>query len=834
VEEAGGRKFLVMELVPGETLAERIKRGSLLLDEALNIAVQIAEALEAAHEKGVMHRDLKPANIKVTPNGQVKVLDFGLAKAFAGEAAVVDSSNSPTISMSAAAATNAGVILGTAAYMSPEQAKGQEVDHRTDIFAFGCVLYEMLTGRQAFPGEGLSEILASVLKAEPDWKRLPADTPAAVRRVLLRCLRKDRNRRLQTIGDARIEIEEASSEPEEMGPGATPAVPQRREVLKWIAAGGAAVAAGDVLERLYFRKPAEAPASGPPSVPIDIDLGPDALPLSASGPAAIISPDGAQLVFVATRTGGKSSLFTRRLDQPKATVMDGTVGAYGPFFSHDGQWVGFFADGKMKKIRLSGGDLTTLCAAPAGRGASWGDDNMIIAALDSNVGLSSVPADAGTPSTVTHLDPTTPNSGHRWPQVLPGSKAVLFTTSTNGDYREGSIMVASLKKDGHTRPLIEGKGMYGRFVAGGYLVYIHNGTLFGVRFDPERLVVLAGEPVRLLEQVSYRATGGSAELDFSQNGHVIYRSGQESALLTVQWLDAADNTKPILAEPSIYMFPRLSPDEKHMAVALLAGSNSDAKVYDLETGIGTRLTNSLVVFMNLTWSNPDGRYLVFRSVRGGMSWMRADGGAPQALTTSNFWQGPWSFPKDGGRLAFYQDTETGGEIWTVPVEIKDGQLRAGTAGLFLKVQSTSSNPAFSPDGNWIAYASTESGEGYEVYVRAFPNDGAKQQISDGGGMFPVWSQKSKELFYRNNDRRIMVAKYEVNGKSFKLIDKATVWSKKQLANTGSNPSFDLAPDGKRFAVLMEAANPEPAETVGHVTLIPNFFDYLRQRVPLGK
>jgi eukaryotic-like serine/threonine-protein kinase len=364
-------------------------------------------------------------------------------------------------------------------------------------------------------------------------------------------------------------------------------------------------------------------------------------------------------------------------------------------------------------------------------------------------------------------------------------------------------------------------------LAGGYLVYISKGTLFGIRFDPDRLET-RGAPVKLLdEQVSYRPTGGSAAFDVSQNGTVLYQSGRETGLLTVQWLNAAGKIEPLLAEPAIYQSLRVSPLGERLAIALVGGPSPDGWAYDLQGNNPTHLGTGLTVNLNLTW-NPDGRYLVFHSAVG-MSWTRANGaGKPQPLTKSNNYQYPWSFSRDGKRLAYWQQAVSGYEIWTVEVESDAGKLRAGTAELFLKVPNTSSAPSFSPDGRWIAYASTEQG-GYQVYVRAFPDNGERMPISNSGGSQPVWSLNGHDLFYRNDEQRIMVATYTVKGDSFLVVGKPRVWSERQLANTGMNPSFDLAPDG-RVAALMPAENPGPPDTQGHVTLVMNFFDELRRRV----
>jgi len=423
LEQSGGTSYLVMELVSGDTLQERVKRdGAVPIDEALKIAVQVAEAFEAAHEKGIIHRDLKPANVKLTPEGKVKVLDFGLAKAFAGDATNEDIGNSPTLSR---AATMQGVILGTAAYMSPEQARGRAVDKRTDIWAFGCVLYELLTGKQAFHGEDVTDILAAVVRAEPDWTALPANISPSIRVLLQRCLRKDRRQRTPDAATIRIEMEDAIAAPKDSG--ATQAV--RAPRFKLLAAAAAALAIIAVLTSWGWWKstrPVEHVLR--PLVQLDVDLGPEVSLGSLYGAAAILSPDGTRLVYVS-----QGRLFTRRLDQPNTIELAGTQGAYEPFFSPDGQWVAFFSTGKLQKISVDGGSAITLCSANNARGGSWGEDGNIISGLSNVGGLSRIPSAGGPPTLVADLQ--SGDFSHSWPQILAGGKAVLFTAWPTGGLR---------------------------------------------------------------------------------------------------------------------------------------------------------------------------------------------------------------------------------------------------------------------------------------------------------------------------------------------------------------------------------------------------------------
>jgi len=609
IEDSGGTTYLVMELVPGETLADRIKReGAVPVEEALVIAKQIAEALEAAHEKGIIHRDLKPANVKLTPEGKVKVLDFGLAKAFAGDASTEDMGNSPTLSM---AATMQGVILGTAAYMSPEQARGKAVDKRTDIWAFGCVLYELLTGKQAFTGGDVTEILAAVVMKEPAFDALPAATPSTIRTLLRLCLRKDKRQRLPDAGAARLEIEEAIAAPKDSG--TTQAAPASTSKLSWaVAAALAVISVGALFGWWRATRPVEHPL-----VRLDVDLGPDVSLGSPRGADAILSPDGSRLVYVS-----QGRLFSRRLDQPNATELAGTQGAFEPFFSPDGQWVAFFTTSKLQKISVEGGSAITLCAAPVGMGGSWGEDGNIIASLSSAGGLSRIPSAGGPPTPVTDLQ--SGEQTHRWPQILPGGKAVLFTANTAGTAFDGANIDVMSLADHHSKTLLRG-GTFGRYLPGGHLIYVNRGTLFAVPFDVDRLEV-HGTPAPVLDQISYNAGQGSAQLDFSQAGTLIHRSGgaMGAGLSTVAWLDGGGKVQPLLAKPGAYDNPTLSPDGKRLAfIESGPGTGFDLWTVPLESdGAGLRLGKPEVFLQTPADErypsfSPDGRWMDYSSDESG-------------------------------------------------------------------------------------------------------------------------------------------------------------------------------------------------------------------------
>ncbi|MGA2212638.1 MAG: protein kinase [Bryobacteraceae bacterium] len=817
IEESDGVRALVMELVPGEPL-----QGPLPLATAIHYGKQIAEALEAAHDKGIVHRDLKPANILVTPGGVVKVLDFGLAFVESRDRETADPNNSPTLTVSP---TRAGMIMGTAAYMSPEQARGKQADKRADIWAFGAVFYEMLTGQQLFRGETVSDILVEVLGKEPDLSALPAHA----RYVVERCLRKDPRKRWQAIGDVRIALEEGMPE---SATAPAPAAEAKQTRLPWVIAGALLLIAA-VTSFMAWRGTRSASGSGDlPLVRLDVDLGPEAHVASAyASSITAISPDGTRLLYPVRGQDGKQMLASRLLSEKAGTVIAGTENSSGPFFSPDGQSIGFFADNKLKRTALNGGAPITLAEASNPRGGSWGEDGTIIASLANTAALSRIPASGGAPQALTQL--RNGEVTHRWPQVLPGGNAVLFTASKNlSDYEGASLEVLTFKT-GEVRVVQQG-GYFGRYVASGHLIYVHDGTLFAFSMDGTTLQ-LEGQPVPLLDDVASSSTSAAGQFDVSRNGIFVYHSGKaQPETWSIENFDARGSKRdqPQLSKAAAYFTPRFSPDGKRLAIAM-EGKGVDLYLYDFQTDVLSRLTFFGELAYTPVWT-PDGKHIVLQLARGdsqSLLWIRSDGaGMAQTLLEGKAVVEPHSISPDGRRVAYQQRSNTDFDVWTLALDVTDpDHPKPGKPEPFAHTSANEMQPAFSPDGRWMAYVSDESGV-YEVYVRPFPDNvaGGKWQVSSAGGSLPVWSRDGKNLLFETADNRIMAASYTANGVSFST-GKPRPWSDKQLTMPTANGNYDLAPDGTRIEALVVTPASEANERSIHVTFLLNFFDELRRR-----
>jgi Tol biopolymer transport system component len=806
LEHSGGVHCLVMELVAGDTLRERIAReGPLPVEEALGICRQIAEALEAAHEKGIIHRDLKPANVKLTPEGKVKVLDFGVAKASPGDTSSNDPATSPTLS---AAVTLQGVILGTAAYMSPEQARGKAVDKRTDIWAFGCVLYELLSGRPAFDGEDVTEILAAVVKTEPDWNRLPRSTPPTIGVLLHRCLRKDRRQRLQDAADARIEIEDVLSGQAITEPTTSAMKGWRRAVpLSLVVAFGVclAVVVGILV---WILKPSPPTVQAPAHLVVAMPPGDR---LQTTNLTLAVSPDGTQLAFVAIR-GGVPQLYLRALDNPEAKSIPGTDGAFNPFFSPDGQWIGFFAERKMKKVSISRGAPQILCDAGRSRGATWGPDDTIIFSPSLSSGLWRVSASGGQPQMLTAPDASKSEYSHRYPQVLPGGKGVVFTALRGFGWDETQVEV--LRLDTKERRVVIRGGHTGRFVTSGHLIYYRAGALLAVPFDLSRLKTMSTAPLTIADGVLQAGGTTVAAYSVSAAGTLAYlpaAAGSRQFEQRLVWVDRQGKIETLSGPPRAYGFPTISPDGKQAAV-IITSSTEQVWIYDLARGTLTRLTSEPGSSRDPVWT-PDGRRLAYRSNQAGIwniYWRPADGsGSEERLTTSDNNNTPQSWSPDGKVLAFIEvNPTTGVDILTLPLE---GDRRPQP---FLRTSYNESAPAFSPDGQWLAYQSDES-SGFQVYVQPYPGPGRKWQVSTEGGGFPKWNPNGRELFYRNGEKSMVVD--VTTSPTFNA-------GKPRLLYEG--PAGNPAPDGQRFLGI-QAVEPEQPPMQIHVVL--NLSEELKRR-----
>jgi serine/threonine protein kinase/Tol biopolymer transport system component len=836
LEQSGSTSYLVMELVSGETLANRVKRdGAVPIEEALAIAKQIAEALEAAHEKGIIHRDLKPANVKVTPEGKVKVLDFGLAKAFEGNAANDDPSNSPTLS---AAATIQGTILGTAAYMSPEQARGKACDKRTDIWAFGCVLYELLTGRQTFHGETTTEILAAVLRGEPDWQALPEKTPFSIRALLRRCLQKEMNKRARDAGDARIEIEEALAAPATAE--LTPTAPTKRfRTLGWraliFALSALLLCAAIAGLAVWNLKPSPAPPTLTVSrTAINLPSGQQLAGLDG-GPAVSLSPDGSHLAYVA-RQNGTQQLYLRAMDSLESKPIPDTEGAVNPFFSPDGQWVGFFSTGKLKKVSLNGGAAITLGDAASPNGANWGSHGMIAFALTINSVLLQVPEAGGPAQPLTHF--VRGEVTHRWPEFLPGGKAVLFAAGTNGiNFSNAQIAVHSVGT-GERRNLLP--GTQPRYAPSGQLVYSQGGNLMAVPFDPHRLAV-TGAAVPVVEGVLQSTIYGDAQYSLSATGSLVYVPGAvESAQRKLVWVSRNGTEEPLAAPAHAYLNPRLSPDGLRAAVTI-EEEEDQIWLYEPARETLTRFTFDGSLNNPSVWT-PDGKWIAFSSNRQGVQNIfrqPADGsGSAERLTTGDYAQIPMSWSPDGKLLSFFEvNPTTGYDLWVQRIDgpaTSSGQApstgsgQARNAQLFLRTPFNESVPKFSPDGRWLAYVSDESGR-YEIYVQPYPGPGGKLQISTEGGTEPVWNRSGRELFYRNGGK--MMAVDIATQPNFAAGKPRMLFEGKYQPSPGTAPNYDVSPDGQRFLMLKPVEQAQSAPT--QINVVLNWFEELKRRVPTG-
>jgi serine/threonine protein kinase/Tol biopolymer transport system component len=794
IEQTKGFAYLVLEYVPGETLAERMEREPLQLKEAFSISLQIAEAVSAAHEEGIIHRDLKPSNIKITPDGRVKVLDFGLAKTFVSKSATVE----PTV-------TQAGRVIGTPAYMSPEQARGHPTDRRTDIWSFGCLLYEMLTGHLPFEGETTTDVLARIIEREPDWNLLPQETPSNIRVLLWRCLAKDPHRRLQHIGDAVLEIDETLNVPADKPTVAEPLV--KVGIRRWWPAvlfGVAGIGIGIIAAGIFLKRPTIQPHSEPGLVPTQrfiIELPENQAlgfyqgPFSNRQPAFALSPDGLRLVYTA-RVSATTQLFERIIDQFEVRPIAGTEGAYSPFFSPDGQSVGFFAETDLKVVSLLGGEPVTLCSNSDPGGGSWGSDGLIYFFLRGQ-GLSRVPAEGGN---VEPLGTESQRASGTYPQVLPGNKAVLFSSG------DDAVLLSLETMD--KRVLVK-NARYAHYVPTGHLVYYARaGAIEAVPFRMATLEVM-GSAVPVLEQVLLDSLNGTAQFVFSRNGLLVYAAGADVGRSIPAWVDRQGKVDPLPMPAQIYGTFRLSPDGKRLVI-LVRELQSNVYIYDMARGTGIKLTVEGNNYYPL-WT-PDGERIVFsRHEEAEGQWQilsaPADGSSgAEVLCSSTFRLAPCSFSSDGKLLALYKGNH---DLCILPFE---GQRELEP---LLETDFMEVFPVFSPDSRWLAYASNRDGK-FQIYARPYPAMNRVWQISTDLG---------EERFYRSGDNKWMVVSISTEPE----FEHGTpqVLFEGPYSNV-SGLSYDVTPDGQRFLVLKPQYDDSQMSKL-HV--ITNWFEELKRLAP---
>ena len=831
IEEADAIRALVLELVEGQTLADRLQRGSIPIAETLTIARQIADALEAAHNSGIVHRDLKPANIAIAPTGTVKVLDFGLAKAVVGSSPNVPRSPAVTIDD-----TQEGLALGTAPYMSPEQARGAAVDKRTDIWAFGCVLYEMLTGCAAFPGETTADHVAAILDSEPNWATLPPATPPSIHRLLRRSLEKDLSRRLHDIGDARLEIDEALTA-KTMGT-------ERVRRATWdhgvgfVAVITAAVIAGVVGWRM---KPlsSDSRTSASPLARFVMTLPPGeplAIGSDPSVTALALSPDGRRLAYVA---GSHQQIYVRPLDGFESTPIAGTEGADNPFFSPDGEWLGFVADAKLKKVLLAGGVPVTLCSLVHGGafGASWAVDGTIVFAPSPDwrrsIGLLRVSAEGGIPSTAVALDEGDHEA--RWPETLPDNKGVLFSVvPRDGAWSSDATIYVQSFETGKRRAL--GKGVGAHYLPTGHLVYARAGSLLAVPFDLTRLSV-TGDPVPILTGFQQSDDSGP-QVTVSQVGSLAYIPAIPEPQRLLVWVDRTGAERAFNAPNRRYHHPKLSPDGRRLAVAIEADT-IDVWMFDLSRQTLSRVTSE--------WNNdfpvwtPDGRRLTFShgnlALNGqnppNIYWKPAEvtGSEEQLLASERpNWPSSWS---PDGRVLVFMDVNLGQRLSAAAFTRNKHNIwwlsreDPGKPHAFRQTKFSEGAPVFSPDGHWLAYVSNESGRP-EIYVQAFPSPGQRWQISRDGGSEPVWPRGAHELFYRRG--KAMMAVDVKTNPTFSAGLPRQLFTKNYIDDIDLDmwPTYDVTSDGQRFVrvkTIPDATGPT------QINVVLNWFEELVRKAP---
>ena len=814
-----GVDYLVMECIEGESLAKRLERGALPLGQVLKYGAQIADALDKAHRSGVIHRDLKPGNIMLTATG-VKLLDFGLAKIappLVSGATLSAAPANPTAPL-----TSEGSIVGTFQYMSPEQVEAKKLDARSDIFSFGAVLYEMLTGRRAFPGKSQLSVASAILEKEPiSISALRPMTPPALERAVKQCVAKEPDDRWQSVRDLELELKwiaeagpQAALAP---APGAKgiPLFGQRALILSL-----GALVFGAVIASLAVWNLKPSPPRSVSRMVITLPPGQQLAGLE-NGPAVVFSPDGTHLAYIAIQ-GGTQQLYLRALDSLDAKPLPGTEGANTPFFSPNGQWLGFFTGNQLKKVSVSGGGAVALGDSSTGAGASWGSQGIIAYSPGGVSALQQVPEVGGAAQPLARLEKG--EITHRWPEFLPGGKTILFTTSpTLVNWSNARVALESVTA--HERHDLNQAGTQPRYASSGHLVYARGGILMAAPFDLQGLA-LTGATLPVLEGVRQSPLTGAAQYTISTTGSLAYvPGGLQSAQCRLVWVDRSGHERPIAAPVRAYVNPRLSPDGRRVAANIIE-QETQAWLYDLATETLNRFSFGGNFNGYALWT-PDGKHITFQSSKEGpvnIFWQLADStDGLERLTTSEYTNTPTSWSRDGQLLAFNEiNPTTRYDIWVLRLTDRKAQP-------ILQTPFNESAARFSPDGRWLAYTSDESGH-YEIYVQPYPGPGGKWQVSTEGGTEPVWNPNGRELFYRTGDK--MMAVDISTQPSFAAAKPRVLFAGPYMATPGTLPNYDVSLDGQRFLMLKRSEAGEAAPT--QIVVVLNWFEELKRRVPPAK
>ncbi len=818
-----GIDYLVMEYLEGETVAQRLAKGALPIQEVLQYAIEIADALDKAHRKGITHRDLKPGNIMLTKSG-TKLLDFGLAKLRQEGAPATPLSQLHTV---AEPVTAQGTILGTLQYIAPEQVEGKtdQIDARTDIFAFGAVVYEMATGKRAFDGKTQASLIAKILEMDPPpMSSIQSMTPPALDRVVKKCLAKEPEKRWQAASDVCDEVKWIAEGGSQAGVSLPAAAVKGTGTLgrRYLMLSVGVFLLGMVIAGLAVWNLKPAPPHQPQPVSRTVITLPAGQQLAGmdSGPAFALSPDGSHLVYVAQQ-GGSQQLYLRAMDSLESRPIPGTEGGVVPFFSPDGQWVGFFVGGILKKVSVNGGAALALGNVGSPYEASWGNQGMIAFAPAIVSPIMQIPDAGGVAQPLVRL--AKGDIAQRWPEFLPGGKAVLFAAGPNGINFTNARIAVQLLGTGERRNLIQ-TGSHPHYAPSGHLVYVQGGSLVAAPFDLQRLAA-TGAAVPVVEGVLQSPVSGAAQYSFSSTGALAYVSGgDQSAQSRMVWVSRNGTEQAVAAPARPYRFPRVSPDGRKISVTI-AEQDTQVWLYDLARETLTRMTFEGNQNYNSVWT-PDGKRIAFESNKEGpinIFWQLADGsGGLERLTASEYVNAPISWSPDGHLLAYIEvNPTTGVDIWVLRMDDRKAEP-------FLRTPFNENTARFSPDGRWLAYISDESGR-TEIYVKPYPGPGGKWQISTEGGAEPVWNPNGRELFYRSGDEMMAVDIATqpgfAAGKPRMLFKGGYELAPIPVTN------FDVSPDGQHFLMIKPTEQEQAAPT--QINIVLNWFEELKRRVPVG-